>query len=95
MSANVAPMSPMQSTTIKVLLWVGLAQLCPQLVLLLSQPTFDWRFLAITVITIAGGIFARMAGSDIQAPPVLGFLNRSNVSAVSPAATRDAEKRQG
>jgi hypothetical protein len=73
----VPPMAPMQSTTIRALLLVGASQLLLQTIPMLQAHAFDPWALGITVVTIGAGILVRLGASDVQAPAVLGFLNRT------------------
>ena len=77
------PMKPMQSTTIKSLIFVGLAQIVLALLPMFQAKAFDLWTLGTQLVPVVAGILIRMASGDVQAPAVInamsfGLLNASN-----------------
>ena len=78
-----AMMTPMQTTTVKALVLVGLSQVLLALMPMFSAQKFDPWQLGTMVIPVIAGILIRMASGDVQAPAVvnamsLGLLNSGN-----------------
>jgi hypothetical protein len=78
-----AMMTPMQTTTVKALVLVGLSQVLLALMPMFSAQKFDPWQLGTMVIPVIAGILIRMASGDVQAPAVvnalsLGLINSGN-----------------
>lgn len=65
-----------ESKTVRALAIWGAANILMQLVPMLTAHRLDWWVLGATAATTIAGILFRLAGDDVQAPPMLGMLNR-------------------
>ncbi len=78
-----AMMTPMQTTTVKALVLVGVSQVLLALMPMFQAQTFNFWQLGTMVIPVIAGILIRMASGDVQAPAVvnalsLGLINSGN-----------------
>lgn len=66
------------SKTIRYLVFSWLGAVLLQLVPMLQAHRFDWWAIGAQSISALAAILVRMAQSDVEAPPILGILNRNN-----------------
>lgn len=69
-------MSWLKSNAIRYLFFTWLGGTLLQLVPMMQARNIDWWALGTQAVATLAGIITRMAQSDVQAPAVLGFLNK-------------------